>query len=105
MSDDYSVSKQTLQLRPIMTIDFRCCECGHHMQIPIRPEWDNPVYVMEVERQHRLIREELVLLRKGLVELAGECVDAGVRPECLKRADEINERLNNAMKWFEDNQG
>jgi len=60
--------------------------------------------VMEMERQYRLIREEISGLREALWELAGECVEAGVRPSILLRADEMKEQLQAMLKWFEDQQ-
>lgn len=89
---------------PILTFDFQCFGCGRPLRIPIRPEWDNPVYVMEMERQHRLMREEITELRTALIELAGECVDAGVKPSILQRADEMKEKLRVMLKWFDDHQ-
>ncbi len=80
---------------PILTFDFQCYGCGRPLRIPIRPEWDNPVYIMEMERQHRLLKEQMVSMGQDLMTLARECLEAGVKPEVLKRADEIREALDN----------
>ncbi len=85
----------------ILTFDFHCGACGRPSKIPIKRGWDNPVYVMEMEKQHRLLRDEITRLKECLIELAGECVEAGVRPMILRRADEMKERFQELLGLFE----
>lgn len=71
---------------------FRC-RCGNPINIPIRQEWNSPLYIMEMEREHARLWKQIDGMHKALMELAQECVDAGVRPSCLRRADELKELL------------
>lgn len=72
-----------------MTIDCRCRKCDTPFRIPLNRDWSSPLYVMHMEREHRMIRDVLSALQKDMLELAGECVEAGVRPELLRRADRM----------------
>lgn len=83
-----------------MTTDWQCSQCGRQIVIPLKRDWNSPLYVMHMEQEHKVLRDQLIQMQRDLIELAQECVNAGVRPEILKRADatrklfeELKERL------------
>lgn len=94
-NDGYAVPR-------MLTFDFECHRCRTPLRIPLRTEWDNPVYVMEMERQHRLLKEQLGQMGSDLMELAHECLDAGVKPEILRRADELREMIDEWKRLLGD---
>lgn len=77
------------------------CSCGRRIAIPIKPDWTDPLYVMYVVDQNKMVLDMLAIQRKEIIELAGECVDAGVRPSILKRADEMLALLESLKKRFD----
>ena len=77
----------------ILTVDYTC-RCGQPIRIPIRPEWDNPAYVMGVIHEHDQLKLELGQIKSDLLVLARECLNAGLKPEILRRADELRKRLD-----------
>ena len=85
----------------ILTFDYKC-RCGTPLRIPIRPEFENPLYVMEVEKQHKLLERQLHDMGIELMKLARECLDAGVKPEILERADRLREMLKEWERFFKD---
>ena len=86
----------------IETFDWRCFSCGFPQSVPIKPGWDNPVYVMEMERVHKVFLDHIGCMEVELMDLAEECVDAGVKPEILRRADELKAMLNAWRKALGD---
>lgn len=70
-----------------LTINYRCHQCNTPIVIPLKRDWSSPLYVMHMEREHKIIREMLGSMQADLMALAAECVESGVRPEILKRAD------------------
>jgi hypothetical protein len=91
---DDSSPKIHPQIQPISTVDFQCFGCGRMNHIPVRPSFENPLFVMEMEREHRLLNEELNRMGHTLMELANECLDAGVKPQIMRKADEIKRMLD-----------
>lgn len=83
-----------------VTATVQCAHCRKMMRIPVQRDWSSPLYVMQMEDEHRMLREQLVQMHKDMVELASECVDAGVRPSILKRADEINALFKSLKRRF-----
>lgn len=83
------------------------CPCGRMIRIPIEDSFSDPFYVEEVAKRHRHIEECLHLMRKDVMELAQECLDAGVKPAIMRRADELMElfRALKRMHGLEDAEG
>jgi hypothetical protein len=79
---------------PILTFDFRCFNCGFPQRIPVPPEFDSPAYVMLMEKEHELLKKEMANMSSTLMELAHECLDAGVKPEVLRRADALKAMID-----------
>lgn len=77
-----------------------CVFCGRKLEIPIKPDWSSPLYVMYMEREHQKLKRALAEAREDLVELAGECVEAGVRPSILRRADELRATFDDLKRRF-----
>lgn len=80
--------------------EVRCRGCGWPISIPMRPEYSDPVYVAHVERENKKLVGEIANVHELLLELAAECVDAGVRPAMLRRADELKELLALLLKRY-----
>lgn len=81
-------------------IECRCYRCGFMNRLPVKPGWDNPLHVMEMEKRYEHLESYTRQVAKDLMELAAECVDAGVRPSVLKRADEMRQQLQSLLEWF-----
>lgn len=78
--------------------DVRCRGCGQPISIPMRSEYSDPVYVAHVELENVVLMKEINHAHEVLMELAGECVEAGVKPAFLRRADELKELLDLLLK-------
>lgn len=78
-----------------------CVHCGKPMMLPLKHDWSDPLYVMHMEEEHRRYGDLLSKLHADMIELAGECVEAGVRPSILKRADELNALFKALKQVFE----
>lgn len=83
-----------------MTSDAVCQNCGTPILIPLYRDWSSPLYVMHMEKEHKLLREALCRMHEDLMELAGECVEAGVRPGVLRRADALRDQFRELKKRF-----
>ena len=85
-----------------VTLDARvnCVNCGRPLLLPLKHDWSSPLYVMHMEREHEMLKEILSRMHKDLIELAEECVEAGVRPSMLKRADAVNAQLKAWKRRF-----
>jgi hypothetical protein len=70
------------------------------MLIPLQRDWSSPLYVMHMEDEHRMYSAILTKMHADMIELAGECVEAGVRPSILKRADELNALFKELKQRF-----
>lgn len=86
---DYESGRFVLQTR-----DAWCGKCGGHFRILVHPEFTDPIYVEFIETENKVIKEMLNEMYRDLLELAEECVNAGVRPKILRRADDLRKRLN-----------
>ena len=82
-----------------LTFEYRC-DCGKPFLVPLKRDWSSPLYVMHMEREHEYLKRTLVQAQKDLLELASECVEAGVRPSVLKRADELRDLFNSLKRRF-----
>jgi hypothetical protein len=89
-------------LPSITRFECRCFHCGSPFLVPIKPEYENPMHVMLVEEQQRVFRKHIAAMGDDLMQLARECVDAGVRPEILRRADRLREILDEWMRSMGD---
>lgn len=86
--------------RVTMTSEVSCQRCGARLLIPLKRDWSSPLYVMHMEQEHEIIRGILVQMNRDMIELAKECVEAGVRPEILKRADQMRDKFNELKRRF-----
>lgn len=93
-----SENREGMMIPHFLTFDFQCRRCGTPLRIPIHPEFDNPAYVMGIERQHGYLREHLSQMEADLMALARECLDAGVKPEIMRRADELRETIREWLR-------
>lgn len=93
-SCNYSIKDQVT-----LTVNYRC-NCGSLIKIPLNRDWSSPLYIMHMEKEHKMIRETLCSMKTDLLELAEECVEAGVRPEILKRADALRDQFSELKKRF-----
>jgi len=82
------------------TARVRCIFCDKPFMIPLKRDWSSPLYVMHMEAEHEMYRETLVKMHAEMIELAGECVAAGVRPAIMKRADELNALFKELKQRF-----
>ncbi len=82
--------------------ETKCANCNHPLFVPIKHGYDNPAFVMEIERRQYQMRDEIIELRRRLIELAGECVAAGVKPTILREADEMKNRFNELLERLEE---
>ena len=57
---------------------------------------------MLVEEQQRHLREYVTRMGEDLMDLARECLDAGVKPEILQRADRLRDILNEWKRMIGD---
>lgn len=85
---------------PILDRIGKCAKCGLKIQVPILPEFRDPLYVEHVRTLNEFLQGELVRAHEELLELAAECVDAGVRPSILKRADELKLKLEELFRKY-----
>lgn len=83
-----------------LVFDHQCHRCGTPIRIPLKRDWSAPLYVMHMEREHKFLLERLTEMHADLLELAGECVDAGVKPSIMKRADELRDRFRELKQRF-----
>lgn len=83
-----------------MTSEVSCQRCGTRLLIPLQREWSSPLYVMHMEKEHEMLRELLCHMKDDLLELANECVEAGVRPEIMRRADRMREQFDELKRRF-----
>lgn len=86
--------------RVVMTSEVSCQKCGTRLLIPLKRDWSSPLYVMHMENEYEIIRGALVQMHRDMIELAKECVEAGVRPEILKRADKMRDTFNELKRRF-----
>lgn len=70
------------------TFATSCIHCNKPMLIPLKHDWAHPLYVFHMVDEHKALRKMLTHAHDEMLELAQECVEAGVRPSVLKRADE-----------------
>lgn len=78
------------------------CACGRRLHIPAKSVYSDPFYVEHVRHMNVKLEKEFFVLRDQLLELAGECVDAGVRPAMLRRADEMRAKLDELLEMFRE---
>lgn len=95
----YDVSN-TLTKMVIQSEAIECVFCRRKMAIPIKPDWSSPLFVMQMEREHEKLKRSLVEASKDLKQLAEECVEAGVRPSVLRRADELRVLFDDLKRRF-----
>lgn len=84
----------------IQTTQVDCVHCRRPMLIPLKRDWSSPLYVMHMEGEHKMYKDILAKMHTDLIELAGECVEAGVRPSIMKRADEMNALFKELKQRF-----
>jgi hypothetical protein len=84
----------------VISMGFRCRCCREPISIPLRHDCSNPIYVMWLEKEQAMLQKEYQVLHEHFTELARECVDAGVRPAFMRRADEMREKLNQLLNRF-----
>lgn len=84
----------------VLAMGFQCRHCREPVSIPLRHDCSNPLYVMWLEKEQEMLRKEYQVLHEHFTELAKECVDAGVRPEFMRRTDEILEALDRLLQRF-----
>lgn len=84
-------------------IDYRDyhCQCGKRISLIIRPEWTEPLLVMQAIEDVERTRKHLYQLAKDFDELCRECLDAGVKPATMKRADEAIRLLKELLVKFQ----
>lgn len=92
-------------LPSITTFEFRCSQCGGICHYPTPSEYDSPMHVMLVEEQQRVLMTQIGHMGADLMDLARECLDAGVRPEILRRADKLREILDEWIRRMEGRDG
>lgn len=82
--------------------ETKCANCNRPLFVPVAYGYDNPAFVMAIERRQYQMRDEITELRRRLIELAGECVAAGVKPTILREADEMKKRFNELLERLEE---
>jgi hypothetical protein len=64
------------------------CRCGTPISIPIKPDYTDPLFIWELERQVEIVRKRLEEVERQFMRLARECLDAGVKTSIMVEFEE-----------------
>lgn len=85
-----------MKFLPTLYFETRCRRCGEPSVYPIPS--DNPAYHMHLEQHNFKLQKQVEDLQDDVMTLAKECLDAGVRPEVIRRADRLLETLKEILE-------